>query len=287
MNLVELLTEELKQKNIVDKVLIARYIYIRLGQLFEYDPSFNVETKKRQKEIAAKRVNPFYVTDFNIVCFSWADLYCELLKIFRIEGKVVPSIGHDYVTYTIDNKDYFADLTIELKDICNIKFGFATEKNFPIIPISGSRKKDVEEWDKKIGYRTNMNPETVLEMLKKELQEQYPEKEDYYINVYKIIGYILNFPRENVTSTSGRKYIYHLLKYFLGEEYSVKTSTFYNIENDIYIQAYKLKLLDQKRFFVYQRKNNNYQFQEVQENNIKILARMKTLKSRYVQNVVA
>ena len=86
MNLLELLKQELKTKNIIDKELIARYIYIRIGELFDYDESYLFENWDEQQNI-------------------------------------------------------------------------------------------VNQWDKQIGYRKNT--EIMLSMLKKELQEKYPNKEDY------------------------------------------------------------------------------------------------------------
>ena len=122
MNLLELLKQELKTKNIIDKELIARYIYIRIGELFDYDESYLFENWDEQQNI-------------------------------------------------------------------------------------------VNQWDKQIGYRKNT--EIMLSMLKKELQEKYPNKEDYIYNSYKAVQYIMQFPKERMEHTSGRKYIHFLLKYFL------------------------------------------------------------------------
>lgn len=288
MNLLELLREELSQKNIVDKVLIARYIYIQMGELFEYDPSYDVANRKLQEELKIKKLDPKHITDFNIICYSWSDLYANLLREFGIDAKDVPGIGHHFVEYRIDNKDYYADLTLDYNDIFRIKFGLATVNNYPINTPEEKRNKIVAEWDQKIGYRKNMKTETVLEMLKQELQAKYPNLQEYTLNVYKVIEYILNVPRNYVRPMSGRKYIYHLLKFFLGEEHSVHTSKFYNIDSNIYIQAYRLQLLEKEYFYIYQKEGKQYyKFHEVPEKTIKFLLNAKTLKSQYSQNIMS
>lgn len=286
MNLVELLQDELKQKNIQDPVLIARYIYIRTGELFDYDPSYEVGNKEIQETLKEKIFNIEEITDFNVICYSWAHLYKDLLTRFGMEAKVIPGLGHQSVEYTIDHKTYVADLTKEYKDITKIKFALATENNYPKNVSKEKRKQIVLEWDDKIGYRKNMKTETVLEMLKKELQEKYPNKEDYIFNTYKVVEYILNVPRKYVRPTSGRKYIYFLLEFFLGEEYHVKSSKIYNIERNTYIQAYKSSLSDKDHFYVYQRQGDQYQFKEVSIKTIEFLLTADTLKSFYARNIL-
>ncbi len=193
MNLLELLKQELKTKNIIDKELIARYIYIRIGELFDYDESYLFENWDEQQNI-------------------------------------------------------------------------------------------VNQWDKQIGYRKNT--EIMLSMLKKELQEKYPNKEDYIYNSYKAVQYIMQFPKERMEHTSGRKYIHFLLKYFLEDLYKYCNGKFYSIENNIFIQAYGVQLSNQFIYYLYRRKNKQgYSFQEVPKKTIKFLFQEKILKRAYTQEL--
>lgn len=42
MNLLEKLRQEIAALRLSDLLVIARYIYVRTGELFEYDPFYNV-----------------------------------------------------------------------------------------------------------------------------------------------------------------------------------------------------------------------------------------------------
>ena len=132
-----------------NKYAIARYIYIRLGELFCYDANLAYANDLQRRYIRNKRINIRCVTDFDIVCD-------------------VDNVVHVYVVYTIDDKTYLADLTTGNIDITRIKFGMKPIYNRQILPVAPKEDKTFDEIDKCI-YFNDITTEKVLAYLKQEL----------------------------------------------------------------------------------------------------------------------
>ncbi len=186
---------------------IARYIYIRLGELFEYDVGLEYATEEKKEKLKRKRVNIRNVTDFSIICDSYAYMYVELLNHFGIPAKVVDTKAHVYVIYNIDEKTYLADLTSGNEDITRIKFGLKPNYNRQIHPIAPKEDTTFDEIDKMI-YINGISTEEGLNFLKEELelkkrQEKWSQ-EEYTYQVFKIIEMIMNFKRKSI----GFKFFY-------------------------------------------------------------------------------
>lgn len=285
MNLFYLLQKELESKNISDPVLIARYIYIRTGELFEYNPSYDVVSLKQQQELTNENPDPQNITSFNYICYSWSNLYCSLLKLFGINAELVDKLCHRAVKYTIDNQEYYADLMKDFGDVFRIKFGLKTLNNYPV-GEENNKEQIVAEWDQKIGYRKSIKTEAVLEQLKQELQAKYPKEEDYIYNTYKVVQYLLNVPRNGVGHVSGRNYIRYLLSFFLEDKFQSCTSRIYNVEKSIYIQVYGVQINGQSHFYLYQEMTNGfYEFQEVTPYIVDYFIKSKNFNSSYIRNI--
>lgn len=113
MDLIKILKYELSELQLTDKFQIARYIYVRTGELFNYDPLYEIldcNDQEEKFELINKRVDIHNVTDFNIVCYSWANMYKDLLSEFGINAKVIESPFHSHVIFSINDKKYTADL---------------------------------------------------------------------------------------------------------------------------------------------------------------------------------
>lgn len=141
MNLLETLKEEIKKLNITNKLDIAKYIYIRTGQIFEYDASWYFGDKEIREKIKRKKIDIRNVTDNKLVCFNWSVMYHELLKEFNIFSNIKyelksiydehtnsykKEVKHAYVEVLVDKTIYKADITGTLKDLVSIKFGYDT-----------------------------------------------------------------------------------------------------------------------------------------------------------------
>ena len=151
-----------------NKYAIARYIYIRLGELFCYDANLAYANDLQRRYIRNKRINIRCVTDFDIVCDAYSYMYVELLNHFNIDAEIVDNVVHVYVVYTIDDKTYLADLTTGNIDITRIKFGMKPIYNRQILPVAPKEDKTFDEIDKCI-YFNDITTEKVLAYLKQEL----------------------------------------------------------------------------------------------------------------------
>lgn len=291
MDLLELLKTEIHALNITDKVAIARYIYIRIGELFEYDPLYEVidsNNYEAQFELINKRIDIRNVTDFNVICYSWSHMYHDLLKAFDIDSEVVETFCHNHVVAKIDEKEYIADLMKDYQDLFLIKFGLKTKYNYQMLTTKAEQKSQLDLLDKEINYYKGIHTEDVLQQIKTELQSKYKDSDDYMYNTFQTVANIMNFHRKNVNVgyISGRVYIRYLLRYFLDDSYKACSARIYNTNDDTYIQAYSVKSKNKEHYFIYQKMNNNYyEMNEINKNLVEYLIKSKNYKSSYSKNL--
>lgn len=265
MNLLELLQKEIADLKLTDLELIARYIYIRTGEILEYNPAYDVASKQGKRALSLEYFNIKKMHTRYIICHTWSTIYRDLLLAFGIKAIKIRKGDHSRVLYQIKNDYYMADMTTNHEDIYRIKFGLETKNNYKIKNTKEENNQLIKHWDEQLGYIKGMRTETALALLKKELQEKYPLEEDYLFQVYQIIQSIINIPRNiQMGNVSGRKYIRFLLQLFLEDKYQSCTSKIYNLEQSIYIQAYGMKCKNQSHFYFYQEmENGNYELQEI------------------------
>lgn len=211
IDLLNTLEIEIKSLNLKDNPYkIARYIYIRLGEIFDYDPKLLYASKEEKEKLKQKRVDIRCVTDLFIICDSYSYMYQELLNHFNIKAKVVDIKEHVYVLYEIDNKTYLADLTSNNEDISRIKFGLPITLNRMIYPNAPRVDDTFTKIDEDI-YHNNVKTEDVLEIVKQDLSQ----KKDYEYQVFKWLENYFEFNRPFVGFISGITFIYQMIKYFL------------------------------------------------------------------------
>lgn len=289
MDLLEMLNYEIKELQLTDKFQIARYIYIRTGELFNYDPLYEVldsSEKDKQFELINKRIDIRNVTDFNVICYSWANMYKDLLTEFGIKAKVIESFCHNHVDFLVDDKKYTADLMRDYQDLFLTKFGLPTKYNYQLMKTKEEQQVELHEVDNKINYRKGINTEDVLKLIKEELKDKYKDSDDYMYNTFKTVSTIMNFHRENVGYISGRVYIRYLLKYFLDDSYKPCSARIYNKEDNTYIQAFSVESKNKQHYFIYQKMNNNYyEMNEVNKTIVEYLVNSKSYDSTYSKNL--
>ena len=219
MDLARVLEEEIKNLNLTDELSIARYIYIRTGELFDYSMAYlatdysNPIEVKRSDEIKYQKIDIHHVLDFNLVCTSWAYLYVDLLTYFGIKAEVIDSNYHGYALVYIKKYEIVADMMIEYKDIRNIKFGYAPE-NFMIMYNLEAYNR-IPEIDKKIKFFKGINPAEVIHKISSEIQE-FNDCQERLTKMIETVTLIMNINRPNITFYSGFKYLKKLMLYFTG-----------------------------------------------------------------------
>lgn len=282
MNLLEILSKEIENLKLKNKYFIARYIYIRLGELFNYDPLYIFGNEKEKEFIKNKRINIHNVTDFNLTCMAWSHMYVELLKVFQIEAEVIKNDIHAAVVILIDNKKFLADLTNANEDITNIKFGLPIKNFYQIYKNQNEKEFEFEKIDDEL-YTKGIKAEEVLTQLKQELQfiRRKLNKERYDYFIFKLLEKIMNFERPNVGFVSGVTYINNLIKDLSSNDTELIKNHFINKENENFIEVFKLITSLNNYYFVYQKNNKGfYELHEQPEEKIKIL-----LRTHYLNNI--
>lgn len=245
MNLLKLMKKEIQEKNITEKTEIKAYLYERIGQIFEYDPTWIFASDTERERIKAWRVDIENVKpeDLYITCFQWAPLFCCLLKSFMIPSYVEETEEHACVISYLNGKMELSDLMHNFEDLTNIKFGLETQNNRDI-------KKEKEQ-----------SYSETLEKIRKYLQSLNLKQEEYVYKTFKIIETILNRPRPNINIgyVSGIRFISKLLKFFIAESYRPKNTHFFNPKSGEYVEGYEIFIGNQIMHFVY-KQNQSKQF---------------------------
>ncbi len=269
VNLLAKLKEEVKSLKLTDKYEIAYYIYIRTGQLFDFDPYWTYGTEEEEEQVVAKRIDIEQVTDFKIVCSSWSYMYVDLLKEFDILARVIGGV-HYSVVFWINKEEFIADLTKNCgDDILAIKFGLPIQ-NFTDLT---DRKEQNKNLEKKFKYNKGIETEDILEQLREELIIKSASPEDYRNRVYKIIEIIMNFRRENIGYMSGTNYIRYLYYFFSQNSDNIPClipfTPFYDQEKQIYFAVYTLEMESKIHYLVYQENEHGYyEFHEASKREI-------------------
>lgn len=249
MNLLELLKQEVAALGLENKVDIANYLYMRTGQIFEYDPLWGFADNIEREEIKNKEIDIENVTDFYVVCFSWSRMFKKLLEAFSINAKIKSSDGtHACVVAQIEGKNYCFDLTKDYEDLMLIKFGMHPLHNSEIMKDKDNSKKEMSVYFDEQNYS--------LKKLKFYFEEKRAElhlsDEDYLYVIFKWISKKVDFSHQNVGYISGNTYIYYLLKYFMGENYKPCYSNFYDKNSGTFIRIYATKRRGKLCYFSYQ-----------------------------------
>ncbi len=249
MNLLERLRTEIRQLKINNPYTIARYIYIRTGELFNYDPVYIFVGEKEREILKNWHVDIENVQGFNIICYSWAYMYVDLLSAFNIPAKVIQNDMHAGVIIEIDGRNFIADLTSRNQDITRIKFGMEI-KNFYQI---SAKEYSFCQIDQNI-YTKKIKLEEVLLQMHRECQfikSGLPlEKYNYF--TFKMIERIMNFDRPNVGFVSGVTFINELLKDVFNDCNISYYKYFFDIEKRIFIKLYAFSTGERLNYFTYE-----------------------------------
>lgn len=270
MNLLKKMQEEITSLNLKDELEIIRYLYIRIGQIFDYDPRFDIVDVYEKEKIAKKRIAIENVNEFDIVCETMNYLFVDLLKSFGIEAKVIksgiPKFHHSLVEITTKNYGIlYADLMIGLYDLCAIKLGKDT-KNMHFLNTSNGVSFD--EIDKKINYTQEITFEETMRLNKEKLLNGNLSYEEQLQHAFQMTADIINFPRKYTFGYCiGANSIFQILLELTGKKFS--STQFYNLENNEFIEIYPLELSNQTLYYAYEKgKNGSFQFHQVKEEKI-------------------
>lgn len=260
MNLVEKFKQEIQELNLKEPYEIAYFLYIRTGEIFEYNPLWEIASDKEATKIFKERIDIYCVQQFKIVCSSWAYLYKDLLEAFKIHAQIVGK-NHVKVIFWINQIEYVADMTKNYEDLWRIKFGL------PLLHFHPKDKEVIEDkkLDKKIKYDKGIQIVEVLKIIRQELE--YVKIGEYPYQLCKIMETIMQFQRKNVEYVSGREWLEFA---FTELDYPLEYARFFDKRKHIYFNVYQI--FDEKNFphyFAYQRMPNDYfEFHEIEKNTL-------------------
>ena len=246
-------------------------MYIRTGQIFDYDPRFELVTKEEKEKILAKRIDIHNVEDFEIVCTTWSYMFVDLLHEFGIHAKVIPAPRgfHQNVVITLSNGEKMsADMMLGLQDLSSIKIG---QKIICNSFLNRKLNEQFRKIDKVIHYDQGISVDEVLEMIKNEIENSNLNEDEKLDKYFEAISYIINFPRKySIGYSSGNNLIYDLLKELTKLSYSsCNPCTFYNLEENIFIDVYSIELSDKVIYYAYEKNANGlYEFHKIDEDKI-------------------
>lgn len=230
MDLLAILKKEMGDLGITDSYEIAYYIYVRTGQIFEFNIKIGYCDKDTLLEILKEKFDIRNIRKRKIICFKWAPLYVALLKEFGIEAKEGGDDRHAYVLFCISEKWYKADITVWHEDISRAKFGL------PMKHIKGDT--NLNDLDKKFGFFKGMAVDEVIGMVKEEILKEDLRLEEMYERVLQFLGMFFEFNRENVGYKSGEVFISYVIYEILKTE--LYYDVFYDLDRDDYFSVYYL-----------------------------------------------
>lgn len=270
MNLLKQMKEEVSSLLLQDELEIIRYLYIRTGQIFDYDPRFDIVDEFEKEKIAKKRIDIENVEEFDIVCETWNNLFVDLLKAFGIEAKVLKSevakFHHSLVEITTKNYGVlYVDLMIGLLDLKAIKLGKKI-KNMRF--ADDTLNIFFDEIDKKINYNQGITFEEKIGLIKKELSNENLSYDELLQKAFKRVADIINFPRKYAMRySSGSNSIYNILLELTGKKFL--STQFYDLENNEFIEVFPLELSNQTLYYAYEKDaNGNFSFHPIEENEV-------------------
>lgn len=282
MNLLEMMKQEVFNLKLTDELEIAYYLYMRTGQIFEYNPYYFFLSLAEKREYNPLNINLENIEVNEFICFEWADIMESLCENFGLKAEKVliekEGNSHAYIELDIQNEKYKLDLTANYEDITLSKLGLkVTHFNKMVdgeIFFSFKKKKIemVEEKFYKLGIKSNEFQNVVIQkqkrllMLKKMLDEKIGKvcsEEEYIYQVYRVIADLINSFKNDLGYISGAKSISYLLDFF-AKGYVSKSSYFYDNKQKIYIKVDLVNHNGQLTYFAYQKMcDGKYKFQEV------------------------
>lgn len=261
MDLLMLLKKEVEDLELTDEYEIAYLIYIRTGELFDYDPLYEFDSVRYWKnaQIVIDKTN---VQNDKIICFSWSYLYKDLLNSFGISAEVIEDDKHAFVRFIANGKTYEADITTGYEDISSIKFGL------PIDHFCGPEFfSNNVELNKKIGYYKGVSEISFLEMLYQEL-EMKGQKNAF--TLFHVISKLMSYERPGVGFISARWYVDFIIKTFLKSAYMYYDATnFIDYRTKDCLRIYTLTYMAERCYFVLRTdKKGYYKFYEVSDEEV-------------------
>ncbi len=275
MNIKEIILNEIKDKD-WSKLEIARYIYIRLGELLVFNPLYLCGSTGTKNRLFYEGIDVENLKDNKVVCSGWAKIYKELLEAVDITAMIAGN-AHNYVLVSIDRTVIEADATAgSYSDLTRIKYGDELE-------LFGDNS--FEEIDTYLSYKKGMYLKEALLMLKKDMKNPDSLKETLGITenmrmdeiVKRKFEFIISLVNRTTDETKGYidviNYLYNLMDVLLDVEEvaCIEENVYYSIEdmNCDNVVVFRILVEDEKIYYCYSKKEDGiYKIEKIEEENV-------------------
>ena len=276
MDLTELFEKEMAELEIYEPFEIARFLYIRTGQLFEYSKLYSFLDAFKRAELDAEQKDIFCIENFEVICFSWAQLYVDLLKYFQISAFLIESFNHKSVAIPMKYYTIVADLTANVRDFFAVKIGLPT---YHYMAESLDFSQRVAEADQKIYCHMDIVDNLDLEKMRADLIQCSSNEDEFVMNAFQEVANLME--RYSFGEVTGRKFVEMVMNYLVGVYFTVKNSAtiFYDVSKWERIDVFHLPLPSDSSINLF------YHFAPKENNGVKLVRTKKSeilsLSQRY------
>ncbi len=217
LSVTEFIISLVKEKHLVDPLLIARYAYIELAKVLYYNISYVKQTDSLIKnKICNATVNVEKEKIFSsVVCTQWLQLYTYILKQFGIDVIKRSIPGQDHVWGEIKlNEDHI--IIVDATDYINSSIDLSNAKSmsptvgFVVLPEKYSNLKlyDVfnnpynKELAKKVSEYYKLNREIDITL-------HYITKKGYPVEKIIEENELFQYPNAVITNNKDNEYFFH------------------------------------------------------------------------------
>lgn len=255
MNLASQMEQEMSALQLYQPFDIARYLYIRTGQMFEYHPFYSYADKEMQDGINQEKKDIFCIQDFYVTCFSWSQVYVDLLSYFGIFAYKVVSNDHCRVVIELNGEMILADLMTASFDFYRTKIGLNTRDYVSKMP---DFKLQLWETDRKITPYPSIRMEAVFAMIRKELAKRSQNDDELLCNSFDAISLLMEY--FSLGHVTGKKFLYATMNFFADNLYSEYggTGTFYDISKQERVDIFSCYMpsdVTKQRFYRFEDKD--------------------------------
>lgn len=296
MNLKNEILNKLSSNDFKDDLLIIRYIYLQVCEIFSYDVRFMYSNDDLKDEIYNKRVSLDNIEEFEFVCYTFARILVDALALYNFNAEIVREnnnhFSHVYVIVKYKNHILKLDPT-KRHDNTRVKMQSSTldfnsldsqdvafEKN--IRKIDNAIKKSIlkNEVDHDIYY----NDESItrlVEVIEKGAKERKISDEELFFEKIEYIKSLIN-TRSDLKRYDDMDYYYsYLIKKFKlnkPNKIYIKPAVFFKNDDKKMKEIINITLIEYKNlspiFLVMIKENENYNIKEVDKQEITELLRI-------------
>lgn len=294
MNVIELLANELKNKNwnLEEK---QRYIYLRTCQIFSFDPRYNLclllpNFYQLQQEFRNKPIDLTNVTDYNVVCTSYSKYVISVLleELLNVKS-TLEGDSHNYIISSLNEKKFKIDATFN--DIFRVKINMNTT-GYQLLPSNGNYNVELMNIDRKINYIENEYENYNIKNKKNDItnfQSNIKNDFDFFNFMMSEIRKLYQTYDVSRNFSDAKFCIDYLIRNLFSsyDQESIEDVTLFldnNTKDWDFVKLYAIDLEDEMLYWCLEKDGKNFSFHETSRNEAKhYVKNMKGINKEYIK----